>query len=98
MNFASVMNDITARRHRYCTVRIEFLPCSDPPRTRQNHEETVVGMEMRPAHVAWQPSQAHNVWPRLIRIAKQHSGLIGSSGVPHPLDVGGSLEVHRGAI
>src|ERR1700757_5485671 len=70
MDFVPVMNDVTSRRHRHGTVRIEFFAGSHPPGARQYDEEAIVRMEVWAAHVTWQPFEANNVGARLARIAE----------------------------
>src|SRR5215472_13739431 len=70
MNFVPIMNDVTSRRHRYHTVRIELFAGPHPPGARQYDEKSVVGMEVRAAHVTWQPFEADDIRAWLARIAE----------------------------
>src|SRR4029077_6539816 len=98
VDFVPVMNDVTSRRHRHGTVRIELFAGSHPPGARQYDEEAIVRMEVWAAHVTWQPFEANNVRARLARIAEQHGRFVGSGSVPHPFDVGCSFKINRGAV
>src|SRR5215510_5263515 len=98
MNLVPVMDDVTSRTHRHSAVGIELLAGPDPPSTRQNHEEAIVGMKMGPTHIAWQPFEAHDVGARLTRIAEQHGRLVGSCLISHPLDFGRSLKIDSRAV
>ena len=57
VDLASVVDDVAAGRHRHRALGIERLAGAHPPGAGDHHEEAVVGMEVRPAHVAGQPLQ-----------------------------------------
>src|SRR5262252_1676938 len=55
-------------------------------------------MIVRAAHVSREPLDAHDVWPRLARIAEEHGLLVRPRRVPDPLDVSRYLEIRGGTI
>ena len=86
------VDHVRAGRHRHGRLGIELAAIADPPGAGEHHEEAVVRMEMRAAHVARQPGEQHRVGTGLGRIALQHRGAIARARVLGPLDVGRQLE------
>src|SRR5215471_7966966 len=98
VDLAAVVDDVAPGRRRHRALRIEFLARAHPPGARQDREEAIVGMKVRPAHVARKPLHADDVWTGLARIAEEHGGLVRAGGVSDPLDLRRGLEVDRRAV
>ena len=82
-----LVKHVAACGHGHGALGIVFLTRADPPRARDHHEEAIVRVEVRTAHVAGKPPQSDHVRTGLLRIAKQHGRLLRASCVLHPLDV-----------
>src|SRR5690242_14772439 len=65
MHLSAEMGDEAAGRHRHREVGgIEFGTAADPPGALEDRDETVIGMEVRPAEVvALEPLVHHHVEP-----------------------------------
>src|SRR5215813_243322 len=98
VHLAAVVDHVAPRGGGHRAVRVELPARAHPPRARDHHEEAVVGMEMRAAHVAGKPPDMRHVRAGLARIAEEDGLLVGARGVAHPLDLRGWREVHRGAV
>src|SRR5712691_747517 len=68
VHLARVVDDVAPRGRGHGRVGVELLAGSHPPGTRQDHEETIVGVEVRPAHVPGQPLDPRDVQARLARV------------------------------
>src|SRR5215472_17647370 len=72
--FAKV-GDEAAGGHGHSALRIKLAAGSHPPRPGDNGDETVIRMEMRPAHGMRTPFDEHDVESGLIQSALQDSHL-----------------------
>src|SRR5262249_1137598 len=97
-DLASVVDDVAARWHGHRAGRVEGLAGAHPPGAGEHHEESIVRVEVRTAHVAGQPPDAHDVRARLARVAVEHRLLVGAGGVSNPFDIGGRGEIRRAAV
>src|SRR5215475_6570852 len=98
VHLAAVVDDVAPRGSGHRAVGVELLTRAHPPCAGDHHEEAVVGMKVRAAHVAGEPADAHHVRAWLARIAEEDGLLVGARRVLHPLDLRGRSEVHGGAV
>jgi hypothetical protein len=86
------MGDKGAGGKANAVVGIECRSAAHPPRPAQHGDEAVVGMEVRPAEmVALEPFDAHDVKPRLRRVAHEHRVLHAGGAGRIPFDLVGQF-------
>src|SRR5450432_2526796 len=75
VDLAPVVHDEAAGRHRLGAVRIEFLTRSRPPGSRNDKNEPVVRMKVRPRKSAWRKPVANGIGAGLVRVTIEHRSL-----------------------
>src|SRR5262245_9441917 len=73
MHLLAEMGYEGAGRQRNAVIGIECRSAAHPPRPAEHGDESVVGMEVRPAEmIALEPLVEHDVKSRLRRVADEH--------------------------
>jgi hypothetical protein len=98
MDLLAEMRDKAACRDRHCGFGIEFGSCSNPPGPRNNRDETVVGVEVRVAHMARMPLDQYDIETGFRRIAVENGVSVAGSRVLVPFDLIGQFKNDGGRV